>query len=138
MLFSKGRSGKYVSKVVTRDNSVVLSVGTLSEYSEDKLFTIGDAVVEAIVESTNCSDLEADTVQVRIERKKITVVFDLRARFVGTVASSGNLKFSENGELNTAKFTKILESVDIAKYINWEEFEVYPIDPLDGDIERDD
>ena len=97
MLFSKGRSCKYVSKVVTRDNSVVLSVGTLSEYSEDKLFTIGDAVVEAVVESTNCSDLEADTVQVRIERKKITVVFDLRARFVGTVASSGNLKFSENG-----------------------------------------
>ena len=55
MLFSKGRSGKYVSKVVTRDNSVVLSVGTLSEYSEDKLFTIGDAVVEAIIESTNCN-----------------------------------------------------------------------------------
>ena len=92
LLFSKNRSGKYVSKVVTRDNSVVLSVGTLSEYSEDRLFTIGDAVVEAIIESTNCSDLEADTVQVRIERKKITVVFDLRARFVGNVASSGNFK----------------------------------------------
>lgn len=129
---------KYVSKVVTYDNTFVINIGhNTPNYEEDKIYRIGDAIVEQILDSIDCDDIETDNVQLTIGKNTSKVTFDIWARFTGYKTNSGTIKFSHNGSMNNKKFGESLKDLGVDELLDWEDFWVYSINPSEGDIEHD-